>query len=865
MPSKSALILGISTLAAFTLTPVLGQQSGLQGAAEREINRREVVSNFAKDAIAQGNDALANKDYESAYAYFKSAVDALPGGGPATVELRSEAMTGFGTSVVSLANQRITEGRYEDAQTVVKVILEDQYDPNYEPALTLLTNLQTPGHFNPTITPGFVANVELVKQLLREADGFYQSGRFDLAAKRCEEVLNIDKYNIAARRLMEQVDGARQKYATEAYNQTRGALLMKVDAGWELPGTKFDVGNTAIVEQPVIDNRGTASINRKLQEIHIPSINFREATIREALDFIKRKAADLDVSEPDPNKRGINIVLKLDPASQAGAESRITLQLTDVELGQALRYIASAASLKMKVEPYAVAIVPLTEQTDILITKEYRVSPGFINSLPSAEPAAGTAPGGTGSFSFPAAGGTATAAKSGAKEFLEASGVTFPAGATANYLASSGKLIVRNTQTNLDLIDQLVEADTITPTQIEIESKFVEISQNNIKELGFDWLLGQFALPFGTGVYGGGGNSAFGSSLNGSASNSDGSAITNSAYPFQSPGSNGVPVGASSTTAGSITGGNRSGGTAISANAVDGLLFGNPVGAAPGVLALAGVFTNPQFQVVLRALDQKKGIDLMSAPKVTAKSGQHATISIIREFRYPTQFDPPQIPQSSGGGFTPVTPTTPSAFEMRPLGVELEVEPTIGPDGYTIDLTLSPRVTEFDGFINYGSPIYTSAQTVTYGLVDTVDSVFGGFGAFGNILGEPTQVLISENVINQPVFSVRQVTTQVTIYDGQTVVLGGLMREDVQKVEDKTPIIGDIPLVGRLFRTSADQHIKRNLVMFVTADLIDPAGQPLIREVEEGTEIAVPDSRAIGEEAISGDPLTAPTLPVPTN
>jgi general secretion pathway protein D len=65
------------------------------------------------------------------------------------------------------------------------------------------------------------------------------------------------------------------------------------------------------------------------------------------------------------------------------------------------------------------------------------------------------------------------------------------------------------------------------------------------------------------------------------------------------------------------------------------------------------------------------------------------------------------------------------------------------------------------------------------------------------------------------------------------VALGGLMREDVQKIQDKVPILGDIPFAGRLFRSNVDQHIKRNLVMFVTASLMDPAGQPLIKADEE--------------------------------
>src|SRR6202022_2273272 len=73
---------------------------------------------------------------------------------------------------------------------------------------------------------------------------------------------------------------------------------------------------------------------------------------------------------------------------------------------------------------------------------------------------------------------------------------------------------------------------------------------------------------------------------------------------------------------------------------------------APGIFGLAGTMTDPQFQVVVRALNQKKGVDLLSAPRVTTKSGQRAVIEIVREFRYPTQFQPPQIPQTVGAART---------------------------------------------------------------------------------------------------------------------------------------------------------------------------------------------------------------------
>ncbi|MDG2125838.1 MAG: type II and III secretion system protein, partial [Verrucomicrobiales bacterium] len=94
-------------------------------------------------------------------------------------------------------------------------------------------------------------------------------------------------------------------------------------------------------------------------------------------------------------------------------------------------------------------------------------------------------------------------------------------------------------------------------------------------------------------------------------------------------------------------------------------------------------------------------------------------------------------------------------------------------------------------------------------------------------LGAPTTVVLTENAINQPIFSTRKASTAVTIWDGQTVAIGGLIREDVQSVEDSVPILGDLPIVGRLFKTKADNHFKRNLMIFVKAQLIDPAGQPI--------------------------------------
>ncbi len=833
--------------------------SGVEGVATREeVRRSDRSERIGRDAIATAERAMDEKDYEKAFAEFKLAADNIPSA-PRSAALYNRAVRGLCDAAVRLAEQRITEGRYADAEVTLKLIT-DHYDPRCKKAVVLLQQLETPGYFNKTITPKFRANIEEVKRLQLEAEGFYQSGRYDISFKRCEQILNIDPYNIAARKMQEKINVARDNYADAAYNEARSRAVWKVNKGWENPVRRFGMDKVGVVVQPTTDTSGTVRIEAKLNKIIIPKLEFREATIREAVDFLKKKSIDLDTQEPDPTRRGVNIVLRLEGAGAIGlpaggdaglplgipgldapaaavpspaavlpvaspADARITISLTNVPLSVALTYVTQLAGLKYKIEPYAVSIVPVGTPTDVLISKEYKVRPGFIGSRPAA--------GGDGNALLAAGGGSTDATKGGssivgrldAKEFLISQGIPFPPGASATYLAGSSRLVVRNTQENLDLLDILVTASQgdQLPAQVEIESKFVEITQSNLKELSFDWLLGQFNVGNG-GVFAGGGTS--GTSL----------ATSNQDFPFVAPG--GTPVG---TTP--ITGGLRSGQTALTASAIDALLFGTVGNSklAPAIGAIAGVFTDPQFQVVIRALNQKKGVDLLSAPRVTTKSGQKAVIEIIREFRYPTEFDPPQIPQNFGntGGTTslvptlatppssfPVTPTTPTQFDTRNTGVTLEVEPVIGPDGYTIDLALVPQVVEFEGFINYGSPIQTSST---------------------NALGVSTTNIITPNVINQPIFSTRKVTTSVTIFDGQTVVLGGLMREDVQKIEDKVPLLGDIPFVGRLFRSSVDQHLKRNLVIFVSARLINPAGEPvhLEEEAEETVEtLSVPEAAA---------------------
>lgn len=818
----------------------LQAETDLVSIAEREILKRQEESMLAEDFVTKARRDQADKNREGAYANYLQAVQVTQPG-TATKSKRVALVSDFSKAGIDYANWLIEMGRYEDAENVAKTILSPDINPSYKPAVQLLANLEQPGYYNRTVTPASAKKREEVSALLNQAEGYYATGRNDLATKRYEQALNLDPYNIAARNGMEKVNEQRNTYYDSAYNETRSRMLWLTDRAWERPVRKLKPTGRDTEGSSYGANTGASkdNINNKLNKIIIDRIDLDDVSIREVVDILKQKSRQLDNSTDDPKKKGVNIILKLaspsapapvdgqaaeTPAPESGVteDTKISISLKNIPLIEAVRYLTELSNLKYKIEPYAVSIIPFTENTEELVTKEYRVPPGFIpasaGDSASSAPMPGNQPTGDAN--------TRITGRRNATQYFTEQGVPFPTGAFAQYVASGSKLIVRNTQAAVDLIDTIVEGATgVAPTQIEIESKFVEISQNNVNELGFDWMLGPFSI--GGGVYGDGGT-------RGGAQELSSQYYEN--YPFGN-------VATNPMTAGNRNGIGTSYNSAITANSLSALLGGIPQGtnvASPGVLGLAGVFTNPQFQMVIRALSQQKGVDLMSAPKVTTKSGIKATIKVIREFPYPTEFNPPQVPPPQGGVSTTggtgettgivvtsgaVTPSSPSAFEKRDLGVSLEVEPQVGSDNYTIDLSLSPEVVEFDGFINYGSSINGPRYDPSLILGGNPS----GIGSF----------VITPNIINQPIFSVRKVTTSVSIWDGQTVALGGLIREDVQKVNDKVPILGDIPLAGRLFRSNVDQKIKKNLIIFVTARLMNAEGQPLIQQ-DDGEETVEP-------------------------
>ena len=797
---------------------------GYSSLAQKEMIRRQHQVAESDRLRDEAREAYANKDYKEAHDKYSEALQVLPEA-PLLQDRRDFLTQSLGDASVALAEQYRRVGKYDEAHSLVNGLLE--IDPDNAAAKMKSEWLDDPIRTNPALDYDHTKNVDEVRRGLYTAEGAYNLGKYDQAKVEYDQVIRVDPYNTAARRGLERVSAAKSDYYRAAYDQARAELLMQVDQAWELAvptdEPNIDFGNSG----PTTTSVGATLILQKLKNIIIPIIDFENTSVEEAIDYLRVRSIELDTWEMDPDRKGINFVIRKPRAGGGGDDSltvdgggdadvgtaRINeLRLRNVPLAEALNYICEATRLRWSVDDFAVTIKPATETGEDLFTRTFNVPPDFVQRISE-----GGGDGGGGGeidpFAAPSDGGSsALKPRMSVVEALKSNGVKFPPDASAQFFSANSTLMVRNTPSNLDMVETIVSSiQDLAPKQVKISTKFVEVTQENSDELSFDWIVTPFGLS----------NSVFASG--GTIGN--GQSRTNADFinPVDFTSIPGIPTFPGADVSNIIGASNRTGDGAVTRNSINAIL-NNPnrtaqrASPAPGIMALTGLFSDGQVQLIMRGLSQKKGSDLMTAPSVTARSGEKATIEIIREFIYPTEYEPPELPNSVGGGGVgggggiigggaqsfPVTPATPTSFETRNTGVTLEIAPNIGANNFVIDLNFAPEIVEFEGFINYGSPIQSPST---------------------DLLGNPTTVTITENRIEMPVFSKRSVTTALTIFDGYTVAVGGLMREDVQNVEDKVPILGDIPFIGRLFQSRAENRIKSNLIIFVTANIIDATGR----------------------------------------
>jgi general secretion pathway protein D len=801
----------VEPVATVTDVPDTGKKTDAKLMAQQEEVRRQAKEVQGRKSYDAGIAALAVGQKEQAVKLLEEALANIPAR-PANDAILQQIKTSLGDAYTEIARDQIDKD-LTYARRSIDAALVNTPDNRRAQALEKRIRAREEKVAEEIARPKLVMEqakysdkYQSIDQLLREGRDLFDAREYNDAELTFEKVLILDEYNIEAMRFLRRIEDRRFEIRTKEREATVAGMMAMVRDTWNPPirtDSKLPPGGG---NQTTVDSlTSQQKLQKKMESIIIPSIEFRQANITDVVNFL----VDASVAGDTAEGIGVNIILKLasaggesapapaapaddfgfggdfgagtgfdQPAASGGGASgvpAITLNLRRINLLDAIKYITEVADLRYRLEDNVVIITPANVVSGRVVTRMYPVQPSILDVIVERSEVDDASRSGD----FVGMGQQTSIKRSDVKDFFERAGVPFPVGTSITYNQSISQLIVANTAENLETFERILSRLNVIPNQVEIEARFVEVNQDNLEELGFQWFLTD---NWEIAQRGGNGSPAGQETLLGKAD----------------------PLG--------ITKGNRFFGSDLSTGAIQPISSVTqnanqfPLG---GIMSFASVLTNPELTVVIQALSQKGNSDLLSAPRITTRSGVNAQIQVVTEIIYPTEFEvtEPTIASSTtivsdgnaaGGGLVTPPTVTPGSFQTREVGVILNVTPTVGPDGYTIDLTLAPEVAELVDWLQYGSTISAGGQTFTYN-------------------------------IPQPVFASRNVTTSIVVWDGQTVVMGGLIREDLIKYEDKIPFLGDIPLLGRLFRSNGEFSQKKNLLIFVTARLVGPDGKPINR------------------------------------
>jgi len=197
--------------------------------------------------------------------------------------------------------------------------------------------------------------------------------------------------------------------------------------------------------------------------------------------------------------------------------------------------------------------------------------------------------------------------------------------------------------------------------------------------------------------------------------------------------------------------------------------FGNLLGTALGQNQLA-ILSVPQMSLTMRLLNEDSDAEFLANPRVVTADNMQAKIEIIRSQPVPQLNFNEQTATAVFGG-----------FQDKKFGNTLVVKPSVNKDNF-ITLGVKPEISNKIG-----------------------DSTFTFAGA----------------TVASPIIDTRSLDSNVLIKSGDTLAIGGLLQDEVNKAHTKVPLLGDIPIVGYLFQEKLNARVKRNLLVFVTPTIID--------------------------------------------
>ncbi|MBI5689644.1 MAG: secretin and TonB N-terminal domain-containing protein [Verrucomicrobia bacterium] len=369
--------------------------------------------------------------------------------------------------------------------------------------------------------------------------------------------------------------------------------------------------------------------------------------------------------------------------------------------------------------------------------------------------------------------------------------------------ASGGKIVVDTRSNSLIITERPSRMNRIRPIieqldratdQVMIESKFIEVTDSDVKNLGVNWSsLANYQISAGQlgGTFNrtrdqtgsGGFNQSDGKTLTSSAGTNRDNTTTNTASQNSSATNTGSVTSTNGTTTATSTTGNSGG---ISNTTTNTITDGTTNAVTDGInntftnlaslinndgtgRTLNAVFSASEFKLILSALQAQSQVKIVSNPTIVTLNNSEAEINVGQERPIPRY----QYNQQTGN-------LEVNGFDFKPIGVILRVTPQVNARGF-IKLTVAPEVSQ-----------------------------------------SLNNVIFNGNAI--PIIDTRKTKTQVSLRDGFTMGIGGLLTASTSNTNNKVPLLGSVPVLGRLFRSDQKQIASTNLIIFITAKTISAEG-----------------------------------------
>ncbi len=805
-------LIAMGTMAAVPLSPA--QQADTASVQSRELARRQAAVRDARQLVQEARLAYQAKRYSQAVEHYSNALRVLPDV-PATKSFSQFVKDSLSDALIAKAIDYRAVGRREEAVGFLQEAVE--LSPHNERAKVELLYTSDPVRTNPALSPQHLGEVAEVSRLLELAYGQLDLGKFDEAIASFQAVAQYDAYNAAAQRGIEQATQRKSQYYAAAHDANRAKMLAAVDGKWEdhaespLPGM---VAESNTVVAPGMSSELQDSYASRLEKMVMPTIIFDEANVMDVIQALQNQITRFE-SNGVRSGRHINITPNFGVPDSPGYKDlmskTVSLNLSQVSVKDVLDMLASQLGISYYYTPSGVELSYSGKDFGPMMERTFSVPPHFFDPAKEEEPASDNED----DVFAESSSSRMKVRRVNPAQVLKEMGVSFPAGATARYSPATRQLHVRNTAYNLEQIQDILNIPMEADRQVVLNVIMMEVSENDLESLGFDWM---FNFNFS-------GNIEFQGGADQAASSVSGMPVFKGEWQDVM----GAPPHA--------TRGLRSGHQAVAANHnMDNLIAAgsaagfaaNRISPAPTVFGVRGGWSAADVVFMMNGLSQKKGVDILQNPRIILSPGaeEQVTFANVTELFFPesweqgkvasasSSYDPPDGLTSPMNSIATVAtsamPTDFVRFGMTEdgiggIGTILQVHSAeISENGRYVTLALTTTTNDFEGFVNWGSPInsaiWSGSSKIKY-------------------------FELAPNYILQPVIKRYVENTKITVVPGTVLVMGGLKEAKLVRFEDKVPVLGDLPLVGRLFRSEGEEKVRKALIYFAKVDVIDPTGR----------------------------------------